>query len=285
MNLKRTAIYSAAKQLAVASAHGTLFLLTGGLRNGITAVLMYHSIEVDLPWAVPAAAFRRQMLYLKANFRVVPLRQLRTECLRRPGAGRIISVTFDDGRLDNYVHALPVLEETGVKATFFVTTGYIGGFFEANPYQTPMMNERHLRELASLGHEVGAHTVTHPALTRVPRPMAYSEMADSKRRLEDLLGMPVESMAYPHGDCNREVRDCAAEIGFTCAGAVRNALITLQSDWLVLPRVGIDGTLGSGLYFKAKASHAVEVYERLGGTFSRLREYQPAPRDSDGSNR
>jgi hypothetical protein len=46
---------------------------------------MYHSSEADLPRAMPAAMFRKQMLYLKKNFRVIPFSQLRAESQRPPG--------------------------------------------------------------------------------------------------------------------------------------------------------------------------------------------------------
>ena len=56
-----------------------------------------------------------------------------------------------------------------------------------------------------------------------------------------------------------------ADAGFTCAGTVKRGLVRRQSDWLQIPRVPMNQTLGSGLYFKAQASHALEVYERLRG--------------------
>ena len=273
MNEIQDATMGRARRFAAAGIHGTLFLLTGGLGRDITAALMYHSIEVDVPWAVPAAMFRKQMLRLKEDFRIVPFGRLPAECQRPPGSGNVIAITFDDGRLDNYVHALPILEDVGVKATFFIITSAIGGTFTFTGYQSPMMDESQLREVASLGHEIAAHGVSHARLDCIPLPDAFSELVNSKRHLEDLIGMPVPSMAYPFGEFNRAVRDCAAEAGYTCSGTAKHGLITPKSDWLQLPRVNINPNLGSGLYFRAQASHAMELYERLRGRSPRSIDY------------
>jgi peptidoglycan/xylan/chitin deacetylase (PgdA/CDA1 family) len=88
-------------------------------------VLLYHRIN-SLPedpyfLAVTPDNFRAQLLLLKQNFDIVRFGE-DWSGLTRPSA----AITFDDGYADNLIHALPVLEEMEVPATFFVSTGIIG---------------------------------------------------------------------------------------------------------------------------------------------------------------
>jgi peptidoglycan/xylan/chitin deacetylase (PgdA/CDA1 family) len=75
--------------------------------------------------AVSPDSFREQMQYLKGNFPIVRFEENWAEA-RKPA----IAITFDDGYADNALEALPILEELGVPATFFVSTGTIGTTLE-----------------------------------------------------------------------------------------------------------------------------------------------------------
>jgi peptidoglycan/xylan/chitin deacetylase (PgdA/CDA1 family) len=57
-----------------------------------------------------------------------------------------------------------------------------------------------LRELASAGMTIGAHTMSHPMLSQLPPEAAYAEISESRRRLESALQQPVWAFAYPFGD-------------------------------------------------------------------------------------
>ncbi len=86
-------------------------------------VLLYHRVT-DLPsdplaLAVSPAHFREQILFLKERFHV-----RRFEEPWFPGPSALVS--FDDGYADNVLEALPILEEVGVPAIFFISTGTIG---------------------------------------------------------------------------------------------------------------------------------------------------------------
>jgi peptidoglycan/xylan/chitin deacetylase (PgdA/CDA1 family) len=88
-------------------------------------ILIYHRVT-DLPsdpemLAVSPGNFRRQMEFLKRQFRVVRFDEEWSNP-QKPA----VAITFDDGYADNVLEALPVLEEVGVPATFFVSSGHIG---------------------------------------------------------------------------------------------------------------------------------------------------------------
>jgi peptidoglycan/xylan/chitin deacetylase (PgdA/CDA1 family) len=94
-------------------------------------VLIYHRVLAEpdplRPGDVTEGEFRWHMATLASVFNVLPL----GEALQRLQSGslpaRAAAVTFDDGYADNHDRALPILEELGVPATFFVTTGTLGG--------------------------------------------------------------------------------------------------------------------------------------------------------------
>lgn len=105
----------------------------------------------------------------------------------------------------------------------------------------PMMNEFQLRKLAALGMEIGAHCMTHPILTRISPAEARREIGGSKQRLQEILGAPVVSFAYPNGkpgtDYGAEhvalVRDAGFHVGVTTAWGAA----TTGSDPCQVPRI------------------------------------------------
>ena len=98
-----------------------------------TPILMYHRIlpeKCPSDWPFPGLvvdvnSFAQQMQWLAREFQVCTVSELlmATGPLDKPRA----AVTFDDGYADNALYAAPILEEAGVRGTFFVTTGFIGG--------------------------------------------------------------------------------------------------------------------------------------------------------------
>ena len=117
-------------------------------------------------------------------------------------------VTFDDGHLSNFTHALPLLADHGLRAEFFLTAGWIG-------VREGYMNWRQVREVHNAGHGIGAHGMTHTLLTRCDRKQLESEVLDSRRRLEDELGAPVTTMSLPGGRHNRSVLAACQRAGYT----------------------------------------------------------------------
>jgi peptidoglycan/xylan/chitin deacetylase (PgdA/CDA1 family) len=90
-----------------------------------TIVLMYHRVTPDAIdpalLKVSSAFFREQILEIKRNYEIIPLRTI-----NEPSEHKFRCViTFDDGYEDNFTYATPILKELGVPATIFVTSGYI----------------------------------------------------------------------------------------------------------------------------------------------------------------
>src|SRR4051795_4885760 len=95
------------------------------------SVLAYHRVLAErdplLAGEPSAAEFEHRMRWVKTNFEVVLL----GEAVRALREGRLpprsLCITFDDGYADNYRIALPILRRLGLRATFFVATGFLDG--------------------------------------------------------------------------------------------------------------------------------------------------------------
>ncbi len=98
------------------------------MRRQGDVVIMYHNVlpktKQDLNIRnISVADFHQSLAYLKKKVDVVPLREILTT---KANSGRV-SITFDDGLLNNLYHALPVLEDLKLHATFFMPTPWING--------------------------------------------------------------------------------------------------------------------------------------------------------------
>lgn len=244
--------------------YGVGWLVAGRRHHGVRAILLYHSIGSAVPLSVQREDFERQVAYLKDHFHVVRVCDLPQEIGKVNPDRPVVCITFDDGLLDNYEYALSILENYNVKATFFITTGSIGKTHRAFYGEQPCMNVVQLREVAFLGHEVGAHTRTHPKLTRITSQLAWEEIMGSKIALEDIVGEAILSFAYPKGDYNESVKGMVRDAGFWFAPTTWEGLLDNAIDWLALPRISINATMG-WIQFRGKLSPALEFYEHLRG--------------------
>lgn len=108
------------------------------------------------------------------------------------------------------------------------------------PAPALMMQTEQLRRLRRSGMGIGAHTVTHPILTRLDRDAARAEMQQGKAALEDIVGEPVTLFAYPNGvpeqDYAAEHALMARDCGFSAALSTAWGAASLGSDRFQLPR-------------------------------------------------
>ncbi len=116
-----------------------------------------------------------------------------------------IILTFDDGHKSDITLALPLLQRFESKATFFVTTNWIG--------KKGYMNEADLRELNAMGMSVQSHGKSHIFLDN-SRLDLYMELMESKKMLEDILGQPVHYLSFPGGRYTDKVLRNARKVGF-----------------------------------------------------------------------
>lgn len=103
-----------------------------------------------------------------------------------------------------------------------------------------MMTSAQVRQLATAGMEIGAHTMTHPILRTLADDEAREEIARSRHELERIIGRPVATFAYPNGrpgkDYTSRDRELVASLGFEFAVSTRPGVATRDSDRFQLPR-------------------------------------------------
>jgi peptidoglycan/xylan/chitin deacetylase (PgdA/CDA1 family) len=163
---------------------------------------------------------------------------------------RPVILTFDDGFADFYTAALPVLLEFGFRATIYIPTAYVGATSNFLPdtrnAARPVLSWADIRELAELGVECGTHSVTHPHLDTLTGASARVEITACRQVLEDRLGRPVTTFAYPYGHFQTAHREMVREAGYSSACAVRHAVSSTWDDPFALARITVasDTTVG-----------------------------------------
>jgi peptidoglycan/xylan/chitin deacetylase (PgdA/CDA1 family) len=199
-----------------------------------------------------------------------------------PGCPHYPNVTFDDGHLSDYEHALPLLQLHNLKANFFITTGWTGK-------KIGYMGWAEIKSLVVHGHVVGAHGWSHTLLTQCNSARLNSELLDSKAVLEDALGKPVTTMSLPGGRFNSRVISACEDAGYTqiytsvpqstpaplplLIGRL-NVLGGAQTEWLARlfdPNDSLLSGLKSRYRLKLAAKKALgdSLYEKLCGQISR----------------
>ncbi len=214
------------------------------------SILSYHQTTAvparGMPYrglVLPPARFARQMRALRAlGFRGLSLRDL-APYLRGERRGKVVGITLDDGYVNNFDHALPVLLDLGFTATSFVVSGQLGG---TNAWDTPLgvprarlMNVHHLREWLAAGMEVGAHTRHHVDLPACDPQVARVEIAHSRSDLEQALGGPVRSFCYPYGRYRDAHVEMARAAGYEMATTSDSGRARWDADLLRLPRLTV----------------------------------------------
>jgi peptidoglycan/xylan/chitin deacetylase (PgdA/CDA1 family) len=105
-----------------------------------------------------------------------------------------------------------------------------------------VLNWAELQELAAAGMCIGAHTLSHPMLSQLSPELAWSEISESKHKLEQALGQRISAFAYPFGDsssvASREL-EMAERAGFQCAFLNVGGGFGTRTPKFALPRVHV----------------------------------------------
>jgi peptidoglycan/xylan/chitin deacetylase (PgdA/CDA1 family) len=191
-------------------------------------ILSFHRVATLRPehWmTVSPQVFERLMRALQRRYRIVSLAEVDRLLASGADVEPTTAISFDDAYGCNHTHAVPVLRELGIPATFFVSSAFVDsdtpfphdvrrGF-----HDLPSFTSAQLRDMAGDAlFEIGSHSVSHIDFSaRPPAATIERELAESRRALEAITGRPVRRFAVPFGQrphCTAEVVAASREAGY-----------------------------------------------------------------------
>lgn len=159
------------------------------------------------------------------------------------------ALTFDDGLADNLHVLAPLLAELEAEATVFVVSGWLGRAHPDAPWARILDPDELVALAAAPGVEIGSHSATHANLAALSRGDAESELASSKRALEQIARVTIEVAAYPFGLATAATAEACRRAGYRAA--CRTSGEGAWSDPFNLPRQDMDnGSTMLGLRLK-----------------------------------
>lgn len=142
-----------------------------------------------------------------------------------------VAITFDDGNIDFYNSAFPLLKKYNAKTSLYIMTGVRGENY---------MSAEQIREVDASGLvEIGSHTVFHSNLIKISSAKKEEELKNSKKYLEDLLGKSVFGLAYPLGNYDEETKDLASQSGYKYGLTYNHRSKKSEVDFFEINRFGV----------------------------------------------
>lgn len=202
-------------------------------------ILLYHRVAdkgAPARYVIAPQDFEQQIAFLQqAGYRSIRLSQL-VEAIQKGAMlpERSIVLTFDDGNLDNYTNAFPILQEYGMTGVAYVVADRL----DSDGY----LNAAQIRAMAAAGWEIGSHSMTHTDLTTISDEKVRVEIHDSKVQLENILGFPIESFAYPFGKADPDLVHKVFQYGYLSGAGLGISLIHGPETLYYLDRREVWGT-------------------------------------------
>lgn len=151
-----------------------------------------------------------------------------------------VILSFDDGYRDFYTDVFPILKKYQVKAVAYIVPNFLNKPNNMDLWQ--------LQELAQSGLvEIGAHTMDHSYLSGLSGDLVKYEVEESKKYLEENLGIKIISFAYPYGAFDNQTIDVVKKAGFTTAVTTINGIFAQDINRFFLYRIRPGARIGQSL--------------------------------------
>lgn len=236
-------------------------------------ILMYHHVSPS-PGLVTVSpeTFHAQMAWLAdRGYRSIGLAELAAFLQGQPLPKKSVVISFDDGYLDNYIHAHPVLKAFGFKAVLFLITGWLGDGASRPQGETPdhrqcmalakagrakemMLNWCEVAEMARAGtFEFHSHTHTHTRWDKTVddpvqrRALLRQDLEASRTCLQARLGEVSDHLCWPQGYYDDDYVAVARQTGFRYLYTVEKGTVLHNSEPLRLPRIVVKDRAGNWL--------------------------------------
>lgn len=184
------------------------------------SIIQYQNVSSDPHvsrlW-LSTDAFRRQMEYLSANeFSILSMDDALhyMTAKRNESNGRPISLTFDNGFLDFYEHALPILAGHQFPATVLICPKRVGASADSGTTPVRYLSWERLEELSKLGITIGAYEDDAWNINSIPDDTTQRHIVEYKKTLEDKLGIEICYFGVKEGVPNQRIRDLIIQEGY-----------------------------------------------------------------------
>lgn len=199
-------------------------------------VLYYHSVNdtVDNEVTISPELLKKQLEYIKyQGYITLSMNEVENYILyNQPIPEKSILITFDDGYMDNYYKAYPILKELNMKATIFCITSELDGSY--------YLSKEALKEMSQNNIDIESHTVNHLHLNKLTYDEQLKEMSGSKTKLENITGKKVTSIAFPFGDYNEDSVKAAKNAGYSIAFTTNKGFADRDDNPLELNRIYVN---------------------------------------------
>ncbi|MCS5421592.1 MULTISPECIES: polysaccharide deacetylase family protein [Psychrilyobacter] len=218
-------------------------------------VIMYHRVIKNIDTEsgkhgtyVTTDQFRDHMTILKeGGYIPITFEDLSQIPIYQRFEKKYIILTFDDGYIDNYTYAFPILKEFGFKAVIYLVSDrtYNKWDVDLTDEKTfmmmvlPMLEEMRDSDLI----EFGGHTLSHPRLSELSDDEMKEEIFKDKENTEKKLNIRLNSFAYPYGNLDDRAKKLVSDAGYPYGVATDSGSYCLSDDLFEIRRIGIFPTI------------------------------------------
>lgn len=147
----------------------------------------------------------------------------------KPIPEKSILITFDDGYMDNYTNAFPILKELNMKATIFLISGGIdNGYY---------LSRDQIKEMSKYGIDFQSHTVDHKYLDQLSYEEQLKQVTQSREDIKKITNKDVIAIAYPYGNYNDDTVKAIEAAGYSLAFTTDRGLADRDDNILELNRI------------------------------------------------
>jgi len=248
-------------------------------------IFMYHHINTNKGDMVTVTldVFEAQMKFLaEAGCRTLSADELvKSISGNMETAKKAVAITFDDGYLDNYQYAFPILKRYNIKAIIFIVVDWVGKSSElGSPIEAfggkvrslelktkKLPNHNECKRLINEGKisevimswdmvkemkesgliEFYSHTMSHKRCAELSPDELSKELRDSKKIIEEKLDKACSYLCWPKGSYNEGAIRIAREIGYKALFTTKRGVVKKDSDMSCIERIVVKDNL---LWFK-----------------------------------
>jgi peptidoglycan/xylan/chitin deacetylase (PgdA/CDA1 family) len=208
-----------------------------------TSILTYHNFDPSIPGSITmsTAKFEAQLKWLKDNgYTVIPLEEVVSYLQGKKDSlpEKSVVITADDGKESVYKYMYPLVKKYNVPVTLFIYPSAISNASYA-------MTWDQLRELQKTGlFDIQSHTYWHPDFKREKEKQSAEEyekfvqtqLIKSKKVLEEKMGKPITTLAWPYGIYDQYLEDQAAKAGYIMAFSIDDRPVSKSEKPMAQPR-------------------------------------------------